>query len=288
MKITKRSSADNIKCFHHNDLDGECAGAIVKIANPKCKTISIGYEDDFPWDSISKSDIIYMVDFSLQPFSEMEKLHSMCKEFIWIDHHASALLEYSNSDLALEGIQEDGKAGCELTWEYFYPDKEMPKAVYYIGRFDVWDHEHDENIVNFKYGMEQFDSEETSPDNHLWKDIFSNKDQADKIVEDGKIVKKYYDSRAKILSKAIAFDTIIDGYKAIVMNAEGNSQLFDSVWDEDKYDLMLLFVRKKGQWTISMYSTQDSVDVSVIAKNHGGGGHKGASGFQCKELPFDI
>lgn len=288
MKITKRSSADNVICFHHNDLDGECAGAIVKIAIPKCKTISIGYEDDFPWESISKNDVIYMVDFSLQPFSDMEKLHSMCKEFIWIDHHASALAEYSNSDLALEGIQEDGKAGCELTWEYFYPDKEMPKAVYYIGRFDVWDHEHDENIVNFKYGMEQFDSDETNPDNHLWKDIFSNKDQTDKIVEDGKIVKKYYDSRAKILSKAIAFDTIIDGYKAIVMNAEGNSQLFDSVWDEDKYDLMLLFVRKKGQWIISMYSTQDAVDVSEIATKYGGGGHVGAAGCQCKELPFDI
>jgi nanoRNase/pAp phosphatase (c-di-AMP/oligoRNAs hydrolase) len=28
------------------------------------------------------------------------------------------------------------------------------------------------------------------------------------------------------------------------------------------------------------------VDVSEIAKRYNGGGHKGASGFQSKELPF--
>ena len=38
------------------------------------------------------------------------------------------------------------------------------------------------------------------------------------------------------------------------------------------------------KWTVSLYST--SVDVSEIAKKYGGGGHKGASGFHCKELPF--
>jgi uncharacterized protein len=33
-----------------------------------------------------------------------------------------------------------------------------------------------------------------------------------------------------------------------------------------------------------MYSK--TVDVSKIAVKYGGGGHKAASGFQCKELPF--
>lgn len=29
-----------------------------------------------------------------------------------------------------------------------------------------------------------------------------------------------------------------------------------------------------------------TIDVSVIAKAHGGGGHKGAAGFICDNLPF--
>ena len=51
---------------------------------------------------------------------------------------------------------------------------------------------------------------------------------------------------------------------------------------------MLSFIWRKGQWTVSLYSTKSDIDVSIIAKNYGGGGHKGASGFQCKELPFKL
>ena len=64
--------------------------------------------------------------------------------------------------------------------------------------------------------------------------------------------------------------------------------LFSSIWNPEKYDAMLTFGYRKGQWTVSLYSDRDDVDVSVIAKNRGGGGHKGASGFQCKELPFEL
>jgi nanoRNase/pAp phosphatase (c-di-AMP/oligoRNAs hydrolase) len=36
---------------------------------------------------------------------------------------------------------------------------------------------------------------------------------------------------------------------------------------------------------VSLYS--EKVDVSIIAKNHGGGGHAGAAGFICRDLPFE-
>jgi hypothetical protein len=43
-----------------------------------------------------------------------------------------------------------------------------------------------------------------------------------------------------------------------------------------------------GQWTVSMYGLKPSVDVGAICTKHGGGGHKGAAGFQCKSLPFAL
>lgn len=66
-----------------------------------------------------------------------------------------------------------------------------------------------------------------------------------------------------------------------------NSQIFDSVYDPNKHDGMLTFAWKKGMWTVSMYGTK-GIDLSAIAKKHGGGGHKQACGFQCDELPFDL
>ena len=64
-----------------------------------------------------------------------------------------------------------------------------------------------------------------------------------------------------------------------------NSQMFDSIWNPDKHDAMCTFCWKKDKWTVSLYSTKDNVDVSEICKARGGGGHKGAAGFQCSELP---
>jgi nanoRNase/pAp phosphatase (c-di-AMP/oligoRNAs hydrolase) len=39
---------------------------------------------------------------------------------------------------------------------------------------------------------------------------------------------------------------------------------------------------------VSLYSTRDDIDCGAIAKTYGGGGHKGAAGFQCDTLPFPI
>ena len=51
---------------------------------------------------------------------------------------------------------------------------------------------------------------------------------------------------------------------------------------------MLTFGWRKGQWAVSLYSSNADIDVSKIAKAKGGGGHKGAAGFQCKTLPFEL
>ena len=85
-----------------------------------------------------------------------------------------------------------------------------------------------------------------------------------------------------------SWDLEFDGLKCIAVNKSNpGSQLFDSVWNEEAYDMMVAYQHVKGEhWTVSMYSTKENIDCSVIAKKHGGGGHKGAAGFQIKEFPF--
>ena len=70
-----------------------------------------------------------------------------------------------------------------------------------------------------------------------------------------------------------------------------NSKLFDSVYDPDKHHMMVTFVRMKlpaEKWTVSMYSTREDVECGEVAVKYGGGGHKGAAGFQCDKLPFSV
>jgi nanoRNase/pAp phosphatase (c-di-AMP/oligoRNAs hydrolase) len=65
--------------------------------------------------------------------------------------------------------------------------------------------------------------------------------------------------------------------------------MFDSKWNEDKYDIMVTFCRLPSQtWTVSMYTTKKNINVGKLAKKFGGGGHTKAAGFQCKDLPFEL
>lgn len=293
-----------MKCFYHSaDLDGHASGAIVKQNEPGCEMIGIDYKDPFPWNKIEKGEEIFMVDFCLQPFDLMEELDEMCK-LIWIDHHKTALDEAKKRNFHPSGRRSMELAGCELTWLYFNADeyKSMPRAIQLLGRYDVWDHS-DPDVLPFQMGMRA--NSNTRPENQeLWMPIihsgwshrYSNNIIAGIIVE-GTIILNYQHSEHSKYCKSFSFETILElkvpgfkteNIKAVALNrGAASSQAFEAVWHPDKYDIMLAFCRtNNGKWSISIYSTKESVDCGSIAKHFGGGGHKGAAGFQCDELPF--
>lgn len=278
-----------MKCFFHSaDLDGHCSGALVKWVYPDCEMIGIDYGDEFPWGSIQLSECVFMVDFSLQPFSKMLTLNERCR-LIWIDHHRTALDEYKKQPRRIMGIQEEEKAGCELTWEYLFPDDIIPYPVRFLGRYDVWDHAQEE-VLPFQMGMRlQF----TWPDRvyPLWSALFSY-DHAlfDNILQSGQTILAYQSQQNAKYSRAFAFETTLDGLNLIAVNALlTNSKIFDSVFDPARHQAMCTFGWAKGKWKVSLYSGNPAItDVSAIAKARGGGGHPGAAGFYCDELPFEL
>lgn len=280
-----------MKCFYHSsDLDGHCSGAIVKNKYHECEMIGINYGEEFPFNSIDPDETVFMVDFSLQPFSEMEKLSSLC-ELIWIDHHESAIKEYDKTTFCQKTkvMLEVGTGACELTYKFFYGSKNMPKSVHLLGRYDVWDHANNDALP-FQFGIRQ--EKNTLPDNQtLWTSLFADIG-CSKYINEGKTILSYVNSQNEKFCSAYAFETILNGFKAICTNKGfTNSQLFNSVWDKTKYDIMITFIRIKPpaeEWRVSLYTTKKEIDCSTIAKSFGGGGHKNAAGFQCAVLPFKI
>lgn len=276
-------------CFYHSaDLDGHCSGALVKFANPECELYGINYGDPFPWDRVAEEDVV-MVDFSLQPFDKMVLLNDLCPRLIWIDHHKSAIDEYDEAReeeaFEIDGVRTVGLAGCELTWQYFLPSTKMPTFVYLLGRYDVWDHL-DPRTLPFQYGMRRV--KDTLPQNQEFWASLLDVEKVNRIIEDGSIILEYQKSENEKYAEACAFETEVDGLRCIAINKMlTNSQLFDSVWNPDKYDAMLTFgYRPGGFWTVSLYTDKPGVDVSRVAKARGGGGHQGAAGFQCGDLFF--
>lgn len=273
-----------MKCLYHSaDLDGHCAGAIVKRKHPEIELIGINYGDESP--IFEANEQVIMVDFTLQPFEKMIEL-SRKVNLTWIDHHKTALEEAEIHGFDCMGIRDLSRSGCELTWKYFFPEFEMPKAVRLLGRYDVWDHSNP-HTMPFQWGMRMFD---TDPSNDgVWVNVFEHDDFVHDVIENGELLLEYRDNDNRKYAGACAFETELDGLNCIAINRMlTNSQLFDSVFMAGQHDAMIAFGWRKGKWNVSMYTTKDSIDVSTVCKNHGGGGHKQAAGFQCLELPFKL
>lgn len=278
-----------MKCFYHSaDLDGHCSGAIIKQMYPDCEMIGINYGDSLPWDILTDvRETVWMVDFALQPFDLMIKLARSCR-LHWIDHHVSAYNEAMKRNFECDLWFVDCKnAACELVWEYVM-DKPLPDSVHLLGRHDVFDHT-DPKTLPFQFGMRMI--KDTRPDNFvLWKSLFSSSvgnSKVNDIIEKGRIILEYTNSENEKHARACSFETFFDGYSCIAVNkALANSMIFDSVYDDKKHDLMIVFGFRKGKWLVSLYTKKDDIDVSKIAQRYGGGGHKKAAGFPCKELPF--
>ncbi len=268
--LHREERRQDMKVFFHNaDFDGICSAAIVKYKFPECELHGINYGDDFPFGIISKDDIVYMVDFSLQPFPLMGRLSRNCKELIWIDHHQTAIEEEGkfSTNQIIPGIRQNGKAACELTWEFLFPDKEMPYAVKLLGRYDVRDLDafSDNAVLNFQYGMRLVN--DLSPETLLWIDLFTE-NVTQFVIRDGKTILQYVDIDNAKYAKRYAYEVEFEGLRAIVINkGNSNSKLFDSVYDKSKHDLMIAISLLPGSsWAVSLYSTKPEVDCGEIAR----------------------
>jgi oligoribonuclease NrnB/cAMP/cGMP phosphodiesterase (DHH superfamily) len=280
-----------MKCFYHTDMDGKCAGAIVYkfykrdrdytvSMGEECQFIPINYNNDFPFDSIAPGEAIVIVDFSLQKEGEFQRLLEITEHVIWIDHHKTAIEKHG--DIQMEGIRRDGVSGCELTWEYFYPRASVPRVVTLLGDYDIWAFKYGDDTKNLQSGIRLHDTRPESPEWMRWLDSLYNPIE---MITEGVIATKYRDNYYAGLIKAWSFPVEFEGLRGIACNAGSvSSQLFDTAGDD--YDIMIPFVYDGTNWTVSLYTKRDDLDVSEIAKKYGGGGHRKASGFQCGKLPF--
>lgn len=289
MKNNQPKAPHKILCVYHSaDLDGICSGAIMRKKFPEAELFGYDYGNPFPWEKVDSNTHVYMADVSL-PHGDMKRLNETSKGFAWIDHHKSAIDECRDLDLC--GTQILGYAACELCWEYFFPNDEMPLAVQLLGRYDVWDHT-DPRTLPFQYGARHYiQGVEDERWNGLLNDGYWENGttlEAEVILAHGELLYEYQQGENKKYARARAFEAEFHGLKVIACNKSlANSQLFDSVYDPNVHDAMMVFgMRKDGSWKCSLYTTHEHIDVSVLCKELGGGGHKTAAGFISKEVPI--
>ena len=293
-----------IVIYHIRDLDGHSSGAICKRKYPDAILVGFDYGQDV-YQKLERAEItnlsehhVIMIDVSMK-MPEMFELSKKCKSLTWIDHHISAIKEYEaakqDAPANFITVLENGIAACEVGWKYLFPNEKTPRAIELLGQYDTWRNQDKElwenQILPFQFGMRmKCSSPETFP-MHLLEStpVLSSVSKGldvEKIIDTGNIILEYQRTMNEAACRA-SFEFEFEGLRAICLNGGGfNSDVFKSVYDPEKHDIMMpfRFAGTQKEWVFSMYSTKPEIDVSVIAKKWGGGGHKGAAGFQVKNL----
>ena len=270
----------NTLCIYHNDADGRASAAIVRRALGKDLNLcEMKYGDSLPLEEVLVSDHIIIVDFSLSR-EDMDRLSGYHK-ITWIDHHKTAIEELADISQPWPGIRDIGEAACVLTWNYFFPETEVPLSVKLVGDRDIWRWDHQDTGA-FNEGLYQLN---TNPRNdRLWKPLLDDdRTLLNEIVEHGRSLRE---ARLKAIQSSTArygYAVNFEGYRTLAINMRGSGDLGEHIRNHG-YEIAYCYIDNilDGElYTfVSLYS--DEVDVAEIAHRFGGGGHAGASGFHFK------
>lgn len=263
-------------------------------------------------DTVILTDISWPIDF-------MQKLALAC-QITWIDHHISAIMEYeefckknnfnpvftdktfsflnketksyyppdtmSSLPPPWNAIYDPYKAACELTWEAFFPDDPIPEAVRLLGHYDSFQHKgtgEEERVLMFQYGARTLASNPQEAERFLDHNF-----PVGAVIHDGKAIYNHLKMEARQAYDA-GFEGKIgnplytsSGFFRIIAKERINPSNFGLDYAADGYDGVACFWYRDHKWNWSLYS--HTIDVSEIAKQYGGGGHKGAAGFISDEF----
>lgn len=265
----------DIFCIYHgNCADGFGAAWVVREAYRTGSSVQFhkAFHDDpfWPREEI-KDKIVYLVDFSYS----RDTIISMSKvayRIVIIDHHKTAIDDLVDLPFNVELFADINHSGAMLAWKYFFPKLEVPELIKLIEDRDLWKfsmagtREVSAALFSYPYEFEVWDTL-----------MLSN---AISLYDDGvAIERKHFKDINELLPK-ISRMINIDGYLVMTANLPytlgvdaANILAADQPFGCTYYDLA-----NRTRY-YSLRSDKNGLDVSLIAKKFGGGGHKHAAAF---------
>lgn len=161
-------------------------------------------------------------------------------------------------------------------------DKEyrVPFIVRLVDDHDVWRHKLSESKP-FSYAYKRMPKDLIDPEeDDFWECIYNDNHRLlFTAIQSGERYLQDENERNEIMRGIGGFVTDIFGNNCYCINSlfAGSDQFGD---EYESHDMVCRFAYDGKGWTYSLYSANENVDCSQIAKEYGGGGHKGAAGFR--------
>lgn len=291
--------------YHGNCADGFGAAWVVRKALGDDVEFVAGVYGKEPPDVTDKH--VVLVDFSYKQ-DMLVQLSFKAASIIILDHHKSAAEDLAGFPKFDAGIENDcrcddgrillgwrgafthmyaqnapaiaccfdmNRSGAMLAWDHYFPDQEPPQLLRHIEDRDLWlfkldgTREIQANLFSYPYDFEVWDQLMAADVETLRSDGAAierkhHKDVAELVaVTKRRLVIGGHDVPAASLPYTLTSDA---GH--LMAQSEPFAACY---WDTPD-----------GR-VFSLRSTDEGLDVSEIAKQYGGGGHRNASGFR---VPF--
>ena len=257
--------------YHSRCIDGfGAAWAARQALGDKATYVAVYHGGPLP--KFETRSHIIMVDFCLKRDGILSLL-SDDHEVTILDHHKTAVAELSgikHENLFVEFDMD--RSGSVITWNYFHPGKPVPVILQWIQDRDLWRWELPETdaateaLMTYDYNFD------------VWDKIFAE-DAQFLTLEGLALVRAREKTIGEVLGRVYFSD--VGGHKVPVVNTDSYiSNLLNRVCAEyPDYPFAAAWnMRANGSRKWSLRSIGD-FDVSKIAANFGGGGHKNAAGF---------
>lgn len=232
-----------------------------------------------------KNRDVYVLDFSFN--RELTGLlMEETESFTWLDHHKTAFemwcgeelrrSEYRSSDGRIHILLDNSKSGAILTWEHFNHGQDAPEFIRFVDDRDRWQFKfwqskpfHAAMSVRKPWTFEQ------------WSELFGNESYPvgePHVVAEGEIILEAYNQQVESLSK-YARKCVINGETGAMVNSPLHMSEIGHVLATETGTFGLVWYIGEGNMVKCSLRSNGDYDVSAIAKQFGGGGHKNAAGF---------
>lgn len=214
---------------------------------------------------------VIMLDFSYK----RDVLLQMAREarnILILDHHKSAEADLVNLPANVFAIFDMDKSGAMLAWEHFNPDEPPPKLIEHIQDRDLWrfalngTREISAALFSHPYDFD------------LWDGLMHGVMRP--LVIEGRAIERKHFKDIREFIRVATFRADIAGYLVPCLNAP-------YFWSSDAGHILAqgepfaaCYWRVPDGYVFSLRSAYDGVDVSLVATEYGGGGHRNAAGFK--------
>lgn len=220
---------------------------------------------------------VLMVDFAYEDVDTMRKLTDACGEFVLLDHHRTAMdLLQGDSRWHGSGFREAvwkmDESGALIAWKCLFPEEPVPGLVSYTADRDLWTfklpyaREVAAHMQSLRCSFEAWDS--------LYR-VMDSPEGFESVVNSGAAIERYKTQLVDLITEEpLVADTLL-GPVAFANSACLQSEIGERL-AQDRLFAVVWWVH--GESIHLSFRSQGDFDVSLLAKELGGGGHARAAG----------